>query len=192
MRRCWGSGSLKRSGNSLSGCREQNWSSQFENSSYADLRKTGRRLPAKAICTRVQIAGVGGWPSLVEIRAEIKNDVVRGRSLICYSQQWLSHQDSNLKTEIQNLVCYHYTMGQNWGDRRESNPQSPDSQSGVSTIPPRPPFYSSTHLVTKKPASFQKRAQCKLLFYQFSIQPVDLRDVGTPRETRTRIVAVKT
>ena len=25
---------------------------------------------------------------------------------------WLSHQDSNLGKQNQNLMCYHYTMGQ--------------------------------------------------------------------------------
>ena len=25
---------------------------------------------------------------------------------------WLTHQDSNLERQNQNLLCYHYTMGQ--------------------------------------------------------------------------------
>ena len=31
---------------------------------------------------------------------------------LLYSEKWLPHKESNLDKQIQNLLCYHYTMRQ--------------------------------------------------------------------------------
>ena len=52
------------------------------------------------------LANYSNFKSLQAI-IEIKKDATpRGRRF------WLSHQDSNLGKQNQNLMCYHYTMGQ--------------------------------------------------------------------------------
>ena len=54
---------------------------------------------------------------------------------------WLPDKDSNLNKDSQNLLCYHYTIGQTgkslivrsvrWSRRWESNPQPPVYKTGA-------------------------------------------------------------
>jgi hypothetical protein len=117
---------------------------------YLELRKGGalkRRAmaPHPGECSRKARMASSGVVRLCrpgECRRKKAPQSLRG--LRGFLEDWLPDKDSNLNKQSQNLLCYHYTIGQEekrswktkgasegWSRRLDSNPQPPVYKTGA-------------------------------------------------------------